>query len=276
MRSIIIVTSASLICCLLVGCGSPSEVVEVEAVPTDTMAPLGYPGNPVTSNSDWEPVIEEFNGVKMALVPVGCFNMGRELGEEDEKPVHEQCFNEPFYIDVYEVTYRQYSENGPTESEDKPVRFVNWFEALAFCQSRGGRLPSEAEWEYAARGPDDLFFPWGNSPLSADYGVFWYPQTFGSPSIAISGSKPLGVSWIGAHDLIGNVWELTRSIYQPYPYAPNDGREVDGENDTESSRVTRGGGFSTSQREQLYPTYRKSFSPARSDEFTGFRCIRPY
>lgn len=273
MRSTIIATSAALICSLLIGCGSPSEVVEDEAVPTDTMAPLGYPGNPVSSNSDWEPVIEEFDGVKMALVPVGCFKMGREFGEADEKPVHEQCFNEPFYIDVYEVTFRQYSENAPTGSEDKPARFVSWLEASEFCQSRGGRLPSEAEWEYAARGPDDLFFPWGNSPLSTDYGVFWYPQSFGSPSVAIGGRKPLGISWIGAYDLIGNVWELTSSIYKPYPYDPDDGREVVGEKDSESARVIRGGSFRTSLKEELYSTSRKVFSPQKSDEYTGFRCV---
>ena len=178
---------------------------------------------------------------------------------------------------MFEVPNHQYGKEVSSGGEDKPVTSVDWFEASAYCEGRGGRLPTEAEWEYAARGPDNLIFPWGSSNPSSAYVVFILSQdSIRNPVSAVVGSKPLGVSWVGAFDLIGNVWELTSSIYHPYPYDPTDGREADGVSDSESARVIRGGGFTTDERDELLTTFRRLFSPIRSDEWTGFRCMRPY
>jgi hypothetical protein len=148
----------------------------------------------VTTNDEWTPVIETFGGVDMALVPTGCFMMGSSEEEidvacelrgdglsgtgcdrddfEDEKPQHEQCFDEPFWIDVTEVTNGQYGSEGGFSGDNRPRESVEWAEAEAHCQSRGARLPTEAEWEYAARGPDGLIFAWGDEfvPDNVVYG----------------------------------------------------------------------------------------------------------
>lgn len=137
--------------------------------PTHSPIPVGFPGNPVTSNAAWEAHIteSEFNGFAMMLVPVGCFMMGDDISRfEDEKPAYEVCFDVPFWIDKYEVTNAQYASTGCTDWSSEPQQprnCVTWFEARDFCAGRDARLPTEAEWEYVARGPDGLVYPWGNT-----------------------------------------------------------------------------------------------------------------
>jgi formylglycine-generating enzyme required for sulfatase activity len=249
-------------------------------VPT-TVQPPGF--EPVAANTDWMPVVQKFDGVEMALVPAGCFWMGSENGGENEQPVHRQCFNEPFWIDRYEVTWAMYEDcvtagecalhadctPNPWSSRDtQPINCETWFEARSYCEWRGTRLPTEAEWEYAARGPDGLVYPWGNDFVEDN--VVYEGNSGGTAEV---GSRPGGVSWVGAYDMSGNVWEWVSTISAPYPYDPDDGREND--YDTHSLRVIRGGSF------EIYDdlpraAVRDAFDPDYGYYNIGFRCVRSF
>lgn len=246
---------------------APEGATAEEAVPAEGECQLGYSMDcPVTANFQWTPVFQEFDGVEMALVPVGCFMMGSESGDSDEVPVHEQCFDEPFWIDAYEVTNAQYGSEGSFSGDNLPREPVDWYKATAHCESRGARLPTEAEWEYAARGPDGLVFPWGNE-LIADNVV--YDQNSGGATADV-GSRPDGASWVGAYDMSGNVWEWVSSLYQDYPYDATDGREVDGVSD---ARVRRGG--SGNDNSSLLRAADRNWNlPDIMFSGLGFRCAR--
>ena len=94
----------------------------------------------VAANDDWTPYIQVIDGVEMALVPAGCFPMGSE-DYGDERPVHTVCFEQPFWLDVYEVTNAQYGSEGTFSGDDLPRESVRWNDAAAFCESRDARLP---------------------------------------------------------------------------------------------------------------------------------------
>ncbi|MCC6612482.1 MAG: SUMF1/EgtB/PvdO family nonheme iron enzyme [Anaerolineae bacterium] len=241
--------------------------------PSATREP-GY--EPVTRNADWTPIAEDFNGVTMMLVPVGCFTMGNPEGEIDQIPAHEQCFDEPFWIDEVEVTNAQFARfNGRADrssewsGDDQPRERITWLEARDFCTLRGARLPTEREWEYAARGPDSLLFPWGDR-WDADKAIWWDNANEQSADV---GSIPAGASWVGALDMSGNVWEWVSSIYMPYPYAADDGREQNS-NDMEVYRGLRGGAWDQIEISSMTSTYRNDNTLDYETEQDGFRCAR--
>jgi formylglycine-generating enzyme len=234
--------------------------------------PLGKPGNPVTRNAEWTPVVEVLTGVEMVQVPVGCFMMGSEDGYEDERPVHQQCFDTPFWIDIYEVTNQQFAAFGGQASnpsafsgDNRPREPITWFEARDFCELRGARLPTEAEWEYAVRGPDSLVYPWGNEFIANN--VVYSGNSDGQ--LADVGSRSGGMSWVGAYDMSGNTWEWVSSAYEAYPYDPNDGRED--LNRTDVWRVMRGGSFFFNEH-FLRAARRDENSPDYGINYSGFRC----
>ena len=146
---------------------------------------------------------------------------------------------------------------------------TTWQDARAYCAARGVRLPTEAEWEYAARGPDSLKFPWGNE---FDPDVVVYGETSGDRTVAIA-TRPGGVSWVGALDMAGNVREWTSSLYVPYPYDPDDGREDPGDPDTPSVRVMRGGSWG-SVEELVRSSGRLRRESDERSYFDGIRCAR--
>jgi formylglycine-generating enzyme required for sulfatase activity len=254
---------------------TPSDTPTVTLTPTATPIPPGFPGNPVTSNDEWTPVTQTFSGVEMVLVPVGCFMMGSDNGDDDEKPVHEQCFDEPFWIDRTEVTNQQVGSQGYFGGNNRPRETITWGRARSFCEGRGGRLPTEAEWEYTARGPSDLVYPWGDT-FAAGNAVYSGNSANATANV---GSKPDGASWVGAVDMAGNVLEWTSTIYDgfPYPYAPNDGRE--NPDDTTNRRVARGGAFADDDY-GLRSSYRSAPRPLQGQQVSttaaaniGFRCV---
>ncbi len=234
------------------------------------------------TNADWTPVIETFDGVEMVLVPPGCFRMGSEDGFTDEEPVERVCIDNAFWIALHEVTIEQFGgRSGDTDefgfecaqasSEAyQPRNCVTWDQAREFCEARGERLPTEAEWEYAARGPDGLVYPWGNewNPNYANSVNTSPRQTFNV------GSFSDGASWVGALDMSGNVWEWVSTIYDqerfPYPYATDDGRE--NLDDSFSLRTLRGGSF-TYDSDSLRSTTRLRFYPRDMINSVGFRCV---
>jgi formylglycine-generating enzyme required for sulfatase activity len=224
----------------------------------------------VTRNADWTPYIEEIDGVKMALVPAGCFDMGSS-DDPSEQPVHRVCFEQPFWVDVTEVTNGQFGELGgkavnPSQwaDADLPRENLTWTEASVFCHQRGARLLTEAEWEYAARGPDGLVFPWGNQFVADD--VVYSQNSNDQPWSA--GSKPGGVSWVGALDLSGNVWEWAADWYGDYSpeQVSNPGGAASGD-----YRVLRGGSWDR-QVGRIRAANRGRAKPGEEDATYGFRC----
>lgn len=268
----------------------PAQTTPLSAAAhTPTLLPLELARTPVAQNADWTPVIEDFNGVEMVVVPAGCFMMGSEDGDSDERPVHEVCFEEPFWIDRYEVTNEQFARFGGQAGrdsffvgDDRPREQVTWDEAQAFCELRGARLPTEAEWEYAARGPDGRDYPWGNE-FDCSMGNF-DDETHRNPDVipggagcdgfdvtAPAGSFPQGASWVGASDLSGNVWEWVADLYGAYTAeVPTDS----GGTDNGDLRILRGGSWVFSAQTSLRAAYRLEYLPTSAYDNDGFRCAR--
>ncbi len=147
-----------------------------------------------------------------------------------------------------------------------PVAETTWEGARAYCAWRGARLPTEAEWEAAARGREGRLYPWGDAvPTSARL-------PYGKP--APVGSYPAGATPQGVHDLAGNLAEWTSTLYRPYPYDAKDGRE---RADLPGERVTRGGDpYYDSQADQQTAIFRggSSRDPTAGHRHIGFRCAR--
>ena len=251
---------------------------ELSPTPAITQLVTNFTGN----NEDWTPIIRAFDGVEMVLVPAGCFMMGSDTNPaSNEYPAHEICFDTPFWIDRYEVTRAMYracvSEGSCDETlpsqystePEQPINRISWFLVVAFCDWRGARLPTEAEWEYAARGPSNWVYPWFGE-FVADNVVF---NENSNNHTAVVGSRPSGASWVGALDMSGNVLEWVSSIYQPYPYDESDGRE--NRQNTSSPRVLRGGSFIDTIGFLRARIRSEGYPPDANDRF-GFRCARDY
>ena len=152
---------------------------------------------------------------------------------------------------------------------DHPVTQVTWDGARAYCESRDARLPTEVEWEAAARGRGGRPYPWGEARPTARRAVFGRGQGQTLPV----GQRPAGATAQGVHDLAGNVEEWTSTLYEPYPYRRDDGREDPG---ATAERVTRGGNHVDSGVEELRSAYRQGHSREwdRGHRHIGFRCAR--
>jgi len=259
----------------------------------------------------------------MVQIPAGQFFMGSEDKDapDNQKPSHNVTLDS-FCMDLHEVTAGAYKactdlgkcrrpQNqvdwpkitpadrdlyspvctfGDPERAQHPINCVSWQMADDFCQGNGKSLPTEAQWEYATRGPDGRIYPWGDeeptalhlnacgkecsawgkqnrTPLDA-----LYPDSDGFATTAPVGSYPKGSSRFGPHDVVGNVWEWTSTWFGDYageaqsnPRGPEAGER----------RVIRGGAFNGSYASWLHPSFRYGQVPAAQSHGIGFRCASP-
>jgi len=186
-----------------------------------------------TPSEDEKPVwMKKFKGSKMVKVPAGKFMMGCDKGKGskcggNEKPYHEVYLDE-FYIDKYETTNREYQQCADEgecsynkthlklRDHKQPILNIDWKQAHLFCQWAGKRLPTEAEWEKAARGTDGRIYPWGNDKV--DCKKAHYKKCKPKKTLTI-GSLPDGASPYGAMDMAGNAQEWTADWYKRSYYA---------------------------------------------------------
>ena len=234
----------------------------------------------------------------IALIAAGDFTMGSNNGPDDEKPEH-WVFVKSFLIDVLPVSNADFAKflnarglkNHLGESfyddDDRdarihqqnsiwqadlgyathPVNEVSWLGARDYCAWLNKRLPTEAEWEKAARGTDGRKYPWGNSKPDRNRALYGAAYNSSAPVDAF----PEGASPYGVLDLSGNQWEWVASAYRPYPYSADDGRE---HQTPGPIRSTRGGGHDSSE-EELTTTQRGrnlSRNPKAGHHNIGFRC----
>jgi formylglycine-generating enzyme required for sulfatase activity len=187
----------------------------------------------------------------LIYVPAGEFTMGSDNSGTDAKPVH-TVYLDAFWIDQTEVTNGMYAKcvtagkcDPPSTTvqfsnlhyANYPVVYVSWYSANAYCTWADRRLPTEAEWEKAARGEYGNEWPWGN-----EFDLNKCNSSEGSEggTTPVGAYSPQGDSPYGVADMAGNVWEWCHSLYQPYPYNVEDGRESASGT---GARVVRGGAF---------------------------------
>jgi formylglycine-generating enzyme required for sulfatase activity len=232
------------------------------------------------------------------FIPAGAFIMGGAEGEHVqgwETPQHEIILP-PYQIGKYPVTNEQYAAfisqakhpppkktgwfgtKPPSKKLDHPVVGVSWYDALAYCRwlseqtDRVYRLPSEAEWEKAARGEDGRVFPWGNE---------WDAARCNCANIQTTPvtAYPSGQSPYGCYDMLGNIWEWTTTLWGSdwkisdfeYPYRADDGRE-NLEAASNVYRVFRGGSFADKTTD-LRCSARRWYAPDHADKRRGFRAV---
>ncbi len=228
------------------------------------------------------------DGMTLLYVPEGEFSMGSDTGEEDEKPAH-PVYLDAFWIDETEVTNKQYagcvssgactppssnSSNtqtgyyGNAEFDNYPVIYVNWDQAQAYCAWAGRRLPTEAEWEKAARGPDGNTYPWGETAPSKN--LLNFNGNVGDTTAV--GKYPDRASPYGALDMAGNVWEWVNDPYDATYYqsspSSNPLGPVSGD-----GRVLRGGSW-LDYVSGVRSAIRFRLDPAYTSYYGGFRCAR--
>ncbi|MFT3768183.1 MAG: SUMF1/EgtB/PvdO family nonheme iron enzyme [Minicystis sp.] len=251
-----------------------------------------------------------------ALIAGATFPMGSAGDGEtpsDETPLHGVTVRS-FCLDLTEVTVKAYTAcascerpsltvdfegltpngrsfesqfcNGP-DAADHPINCIDWHQAKAYCAAQDKRLPTEAEWELAARGKEARTYPWGQAPPSGErlnacgaecsrmlterrekVGKGPWPAMYGdddsAPATAPVGRRPAGATPAGVLDLAGNVWEWTESPYCPY------GKDDCGD----SRRVLRGGGWDTTESQDVRAARRYPSAPTARGRSIGFRCAK--
>ena len=271
-----------------------TETASATAAPTNTATPEPSSTPTWTGTEILEATLTTLpdyvldgKGVPMAYVPAGLFAMGTDRGSPDELPIHPVNLD-AFYIDKFEVTngfykacveakvcqpLRNYGSATRSSYYDNsdfdtyPVIFVDWKKAQAYCKWRGARLPTEAEWEKAARGVTNVTYPWGDTP---DCNLANYGNCLGDTSSVTI--YALGQSRYGSYNMAGNVWEWASDWYaadyyqtspQENPQGPVTGKE----------KVLRGGSWKDNEAD-IRSVNREAQNPTYSSNDIGFRCAK--
>ena len=246
----------------------------------------------------------------MVLVPGGNSTMGSDKVDTDQhalrvglnKPWYAdespslKIYLKGFYIDKYEVTRLQYyifcqatdykppriwgGEKFPDGTGNHPVSHVSFYDAAAYAEWTGKRLPTEAEWEKTARGPDHYIYPWGNEFEFSSANVSPSAKKKQGRGLKPVGSFPQGVSFYGTYDMIGNVWEWVWDYYLPYPSSTHEWKEKE-----KKQLVVRGmsylgvGHFPKEEYKTVVAlksraNYREHINPLLKKKDVGFRCAK--
>lgn len=278
----------------LLAAPSPTATLAATLPPTGTAVPFTETPAPTLAPTETlvptiTPLPDEIRDVKnvpMRFIPGGEFAMGSDTGEADSRPAS-QVSVAPFYIDKFEVTNEMYdacvfarecrrpqqagsatrtSYYGSPVFANYPVIYVDWKMAKTYCEWRGARLPTEAEWEFAARGADGRSYPWGEK----------VDCSFANAAGCVGDTTPVdqyanGQSPFGVYGMAGNVWEWTSSLFKFYPYDAADGRE---DLTTPGQRMARGGSWHTfgGNGGNVRTDIRLKLDPAYYGAYVGFRC----
>jgi len=252
--------------------------------PAGSTSPSSVPSSRSEQESSDRPVlrrkpvaVEEKKDVDgMMLVPEGSVTLGSDQPDDTDRPLH-RVEVKAFYIDKYEVTnddYKQFCDatahtappywagkTFPKGLEKHPVAQVSWGDAVAYARWAGKRLPTEAEWERAAKGPNSYRYAYGNS---------FDAQKANSGTQKTSAVGSYAANEFGLFDMTGNVSEWTSSVYSPYPYSASDGRE---DPKAAGARTVRGGNHSSSAQAARCLVRQKEL-PDHGSPLLGFRCAR--
>lgn len=275
----------ALICPAFVGCAWAADMVSIPGgayrIGADDAQSAASPAHDVTLPSFRIDTTETTNNEFVRFLEtldvriVGEAKAGRARREDVKGPGAVLLFDggaEPPLIELDDADARIALTAGRFVAApgfgEHPVTEVTWYGAVAYCRWRGARLPSEAEWEAAARGHERRLYPWGDTPPDPGRAVYARPRGAHEPV----GARPAGATPEGVQDLAGNLAEWTSTLYRPYPYRVDDGRE---DAEVRGERVTRGGDyvFDTSP-DRLTTFFRAGFSRAveHGHRHIGFRC----
>jgi toxoflavin biosynthesis protein ToxD len=255
--------------------GSANSAAKPETE-SDTVVQAGNETEALASSSPSKPkfFLKEVDG--MLLIPEGEITLGSNETNDNEKPFH-RVLVQSFYMDKYEVTNEDYQgfcaatghrpppywkgNHCAPGLEKFPVVEVSWQDAIAYARWTGKRLPTEAEWERAAKGPNSYRYAYGNTydPKKAN--------TEQGKTLTVGSYRP---NEFGLYDMTGNVNEWTSSLYAAYPYRKDDGRE---DPKADGPRVLRGGTFAVDDRKARC-LVRLEAIPTEATLATGFRCAR--
>jgi len=262
---------------------------ESESKPSAKSAPAANGSTPSASKPAPTPPLQAEitgkDGAPMVLIPAGEFSMGTDKGDDDEQPIH-RVFIDSFYIDKFEVTNGRFAKfveaiqieppwgfkdkETPVLHIDQPVRWVNWMDAMGYCLWAGKRLPTEAEWEKAARGTDGRLYPWGNEAPTPAHAVFGLKE--GADTVSAIGNRDKGKSPYGVHDMAGNLYEWTIDWYDEQFYSKNPAINPRGPAEG-AAKVQRGGSYHNAPY-RLRSTFRTKGDPTAHDPNVGFRCAQ--
>ena len=260
----------------------PTETQE----PSTGSATVTLP-QPVPQDKPWEKagtaVGEEIvgpDGGVYVWVPPGSFMIGSDDGEADEKPIHRVELG-GFWLGKYEVTNAQYrafchatGRECPADSDqaqNHPVVYISWDDARLYCDHYGLGLPTEAQWEYAAAGPDSNRWPWGNEWDDAE--LCWYHNQGPDGQTFPVGSFAEGASWCGTLDMAGNVWEWCADWYAVDYYRRSPQHNPLGP-DASLARVLRGGSWIDHNEYDFRCARRLNDHPDYRSNNLGFRCAK--